>query len=63
MRINYVTTRSGQAFEGRPGYSSQWLCTPNPALEGQTPLESLASERGFETVKDLLTKIEHGIYT
>jgi putative toxin-antitoxin system antitoxin component (TIGR02293 family) len=62
-RISYVTARSRQAFAGRAGYSGEWLCTPSPALEGQTPLEALASDPGFEAVKELLTKIEQGIYT
>jgi putative toxin-antitoxin system antitoxin component (TIGR02293 family) len=62
-RISYVTARSQRAFAGRAGYSGEWLCTPSPALEGQTPLEALASDWGFEAVKELLTKIEHGIYT
>jgi putative toxin-antitoxin system antitoxin component (TIGR02293 family) len=61
-RISYVTARSRQAFAGRRGYSGEWLCTPNPALDGETPLEALASDSGFEAVKELLTKIEHGIY-
>lgn len=61
-RISYVTTRSSQVFSRRSGYSAQWLCTPNPALHGQRPLEALASESGFESVKSLLAKIEQGIY-
>jgi len=62
-RISYVTARSRRVFAGRAGYSGEWLCTPSPALEGQTPLEALASDRGFEAVRDLLTKIEDGLYT
>jgi putative toxin-antitoxin system antitoxin component (TIGR02293 family) len=61
-RIGYVTTRSSQVFSRRAGYSAQWLCTPNPALQGETPLEALASDSGFEVVKELLTKIEQGNY-
>jgi uncharacterized protein (DUF2384 family) len=61
-RISDVTARSHRAFSRRAGYSSQWLCTPNPALQGETPLEALASDSGFEAVKELLTKIEQGIY-
>lgn len=62
-RISYISSRSQGAFARRPGYSGQWLCTPNPGLRGQTPLEALSTEEGFEAVKDLLTKIEQGIYT
>ena len=62
-RISYVTSRSQRAFVSRAGYSGEWLCTPSPALNGQTPLEALASDSGFEAVKEMLTKIEHRIYT
>lgn len=62
-RISDITWRSPQAFARRPGYSGQRLCTPNPALDGQTPLEALSTESGFEGVKALLDKIERGLYT
>jgi putative toxin-antitoxin system antitoxin component (TIGR02293 family) len=62
-RISHITARSQQAFARRPGYSGQWLCTPNPGLDGDTPLEALSTDAGFEAVKGLLTKIEQGIYT
>ena len=62
-RISYVTSRCHKAFARRAGYSGEWLCTPNPALEGQTPLEAVTTDRGFEAVKGLLTKIEQGLYT
>jgi len=62
-RISYITSRCHKAFARRAGYSGEWLCTPNPALEGQTPLEAVTTDRGFEAVKGLLTKIEQGLYT
>ena len=62
-RISHVTSRSQRAFARRPGYSVQWLCTPNPALEGQTPLQAVSTESGFAAIEDMLTKIEQGIYT
>jgi putative toxin-antitoxin system antitoxin component (TIGR02293 family) len=62
-RISYVSARSQNVFARRAGYSGEWLCTPSPALEGQTPLEAVTTDRGFEAVKDLLAKIEQGIYS
>ena len=61
-RVTHVTVRSRQVFSGRPGYSGEWLCTPNPALTGRTPLEALATESGFHAVEALLVRIENGIF-
>ncbi len=61
-RITLVTTRSQQVFSSRPGYSGEWLCTPNPALEGRTPLQAVSTDSGFHAVEELLAKIEHGMY-
>lgn len=62
VRITLVTSRSKQVFSSRPGYSGEWLCTPNPALQGRTPLQAVSTDSGFRAVKDLLVKIEHGMY-
>jgi len=61
-RVTRVTKRSMEVFSRKPGYSGEWLCTPNPALEGHTPLESLETESGFHAVEDLLAKIERGLF-
>ena len=41
----------------------QWMRTPAPALDGNTPLDALATPDGAELVMDLLTRLEHGVYT
>ncbi len=61
-RVTSVTTRSRQVFSARPGYSGEWLCTPNPGLEGCTPLEALSTDSGYRAVQDLLAKMERGMY-
>lgn len=61
-RITFVTSRSKQVFSSRPGYSGEWLCTPNPALRGRTPLQAVSTDSEFRAVEDLLAKIEHGMY-
>jgi putative toxin-antitoxin system antitoxin component (TIGR02293 family) len=61
-RVTRVTERSKQVFTGKPGYSGEWLCTPNPALEGHTPLQALETESGFHAVEDLLARIEGGMF-
>ena len=62
VRVTHVTARSKQVFAGRPGYSGEWLCTPNPALQGRTPLQALETESGFQAVENLLVRIEHGLF-
>jgi uncharacterized protein (DUF2384 family) len=61
-RITLVTSRSQQLFRSRPGYSGEWLCTPDSALKGRTPLQAVSTDSGFQAVKDLLAKIEDGMY-
>jgi uncharacterized protein (DUF2384 family) len=38
-----------------------WLQTPNPSLEGKTPIEAATTEEGFEQADDVLTRIESGV--
>ena len=39
----------------------RWLRKPKPSLEGETPLNYLASETGARVVEEMLTRIDHGI--
>jgi putative toxin-antitoxin system antitoxin component (TIGR02293 family) len=39
-----------------------WLLTPNPALEGQSPLRLLRTGSGAEVVEGVLLRIEYGVY-
>ncbi|WP_052303378.1 MbcA/ParS/Xre antitoxin family protein [Desulfocurvibacter africanus] len=41
----------------------RWLATPNHFLEGNTPLEYVERESGEEIVRQLLLRIEHGVFT
>jgi putative toxin-antitoxin system antitoxin component (TIGR02293 family) len=38
-----------------------WLQSPNPSLNGRTPLEATATEEGFQEADDVLTRIESGV--
>ncbi len=40
-----------------------WLNTPNRALGGEKPLDQLDTDMGRRTVKDLLGRIAHGVYS
>jgi len=38
-----------------------WLRSPNPSLEGKTPLEAAQTDQGYQEVEDVLVRIEHGV--
>lgn len=40
----------------------RWLAQPALALERQRPVDLLASSAGYDLVKDLLTRLEYGVY-
>ncbi len=40
----------------------EWLLTPNPALDHQTPLRLLRTGSGARLVEAVLTRIEYGVY-
>jgi putative toxin-antitoxin system antitoxin component (TIGR02293 family) len=40
----------------------RWLCEPALALEGQRPIDLLSTSAGHDLVKDLLTRLEFGVY-
>jgi len=42
--------------------AEQWLSKKSMALNGERPLDLLTSSPGIDAVKDLLTRIEYGVY-
>lgn len=40
-----------------------WLQQPALALDGQLPINLMASEQGRKCVRDLLLRLEYGVYT
>jgi putative toxin-antitoxin system antitoxin component (TIGR02293 family) len=46
---------------GNAEKAHRWLRKPKPSLEGETPLNYLASETGARVVEEMLTRIDHGI--
>ena len=47
---------------GKRELAEIWLNHPAIALDGQKPLDMLSSAPGIESVKDLLTRLEYGVY-
>jgi hypothetical protein len=43
--------------------ASHWLSTPLPLLENRAPSELLNSEEGIQRVDQILTRIEHNIFS
>lgn len=48
-----------------PSLADEWLHSHLSELDGQTPLECVREDtvHGAQRVKDILTKIEHGIFS
>jgi len=56
-----VTSMAEQAL-GSKELAEEWLSKPALALDGERPIDLLTSAPGIEAVKDLLTRIEYGVY-
>ena len=50
-------------FDGDRAHAVDWLKHPNPALDGETPLQRADTATGAEDVIDLIGRLEHGIPT
>jgi putative toxin-antitoxin system antitoxin component (TIGR02293 family) len=59
-RVQDVLARAGEVLGSRAA-AQQWLTRPNPALAGQAPLALLDTSFGWEQVKQVLGRIEHGV--
>jgi putative toxin-antitoxin system antitoxin component (TIGR02293 family) len=51
----------------RPKYGSreeaeQWLDRPQTGLDQRRPIDLLQTPAGADLVRDLLTRLEHGVY-
>lgn len=51
-----------QLFEGDADAAQAWLKEPARALGGASPLEHLATEAGASQVRDLIGRLEYGVY-
>lgn len=55
-------TDMAQRVLGTRELAENWLNHAAIALDGQKPLDLLSSAPGIEAVKDLLTRLEYGVY-
>jgi uncharacterized protein (DUF2384 family) len=59
-RFITLSVRAGEVFANREK-ALVWLQTPNPSLNGRTPLEATATQEGFQEADEILTRIEFGV--
>ncbi|MSV27795.1 MAG: DUF2384 domain-containing protein [Bryobacterales bacterium] len=43
--------------------AARWIREPNPALANKRPIDMVETEEGYQTVCDVLTRIESGTYS
>ncbi|MFN0168263.1 MAG: antitoxin Xre/MbcA/ParS toxin-binding domain-containing protein [Bryobacteraceae bacterium] len=59
-RFILISVRAGEVFANHEK-ALGWLQTPNPSLQGKTPLEAAGTEEGFNEAAAILTRIECGV--
>ena len=59
-RFISLSVHAGEVFANREK-ALAWLETPNPSLQGKSPIEAANTEEGFEQADEILTRIEHGV--
>jgi putative toxin-antitoxin system antitoxin component (TIGR02293 family) len=47
---------------GSQDEAEQWISRPAPALDGNKPIDLLTTPPGVAAVKDLLNRIDYGVY-
>lgn len=62
-RIAVAYRRALALFEGNEEGARQWFTQPAKALGGESPFEYLDTEAGADEVRDLIGRLEHGVYT
>jgi len=53
----------GYEIFGSPEKFNQWLTSPIVALDNTKPLSHLDTDDGIESVHDVLTRLERGVYS
>ena len=59
-RLMSMSVHAGEVFANQEK-AIHWLRSPNPSLEGKTPLEAAQTDKGYQDVEDVLVRIEHGV--
>jgi putative toxin-antitoxin system antitoxin component (TIGR02293 family) len=59
-RLLRVTVEANRTFRDAE-FAQRWLNLPNPALNGEVPIEMAGTDAGAREVEMILTRIAHGI--
>ena len=59
-RLMSMSVHAGEVFANQEK-AIHWLRSPNPSLEGKTPLEAAQTDQGYRDVEDVLVRIKHGV--
>ena len=62
LRLARVVVAASETL-GSDGKAREWLMSENRALGGAVPIRLLDTGLGFEEVMDVLTRVEHGVYS
>ncbi len=62
VRIANIVAIARSVLEGEER-AAQWLKEPNRALRGAAPLRMLDTEIGAREVEQVLSRLEHGVYS
>ena len=63
VRVSRIMGQVIELFEGDLEAAHRWLETPNPALDGEAPLDVLKTDIGGRMVEELILRLEYGVYT
>ena len=61
FRVLDIKTLADRVF-GDEQKAEAWLRRPNTSLSGQKPLDMLTDELGTAVVREMLERIDHGIF-
>lgn len=62
-RISMLFDEAVDLFEGDKARASTWFLTPKKSLGDATPIEYAETEPGTQEVRDLIGRIEHGVFS
>jgi uncharacterized protein (DUF2384 family) len=60
LRLISISARAGGVFASQDK-ALHWLSSPNPYLAALTPLEVAGTDKFYQEVLDIPTRIEHGV--
>ena len=63
VSVSRLLAQTFELFEGNTEAGMRWFQSPNRALNGQSPIETAATETGTREVENLIGRLEHGVFT